>query len=135
MRVVWQAIAACSILACNSTPRSVPGASEGAVPILVQKSPSDPGSVEWRKPESYTNAPCEPKELDAAQKARVKVLKETFAEHDTSSLEQWLHDFGCEPNPERELGIYEAMAQAYRSYTATHRLDLAGRRDVYRVVY
>lgn len=47
---------------------------------------------------------------------RINALQQTFAEVDPTPLAKWVEDFKRDVDPERELRIYEAMAQAYRAY-------------------
>jgi hypothetical protein len=53
---------------------------------------------------------------------------------DPSSFEKWVADFGRDRDPEREIGTYEGMADAYRTYCSRHALTPGARQDVFRVV-
>lgn len=72
--------------------------------------------------------------LTQQQEARIKRLQETFIDVDPTPLEKWREDFSRDRDPERELRIYEGMAEAYRSYCEGKDLTQAAKSDVYQVV-
>jgi len=65
---------------------------------------------------------------------RVKALQQTFAEVDPSPLPKWVEDFKRDRDPDRELRIYEGMADAYRAYCHGRSLSPRAKADVYQVV-
>jgi len=72
--------------------------------------------------------------LSTAQLARTRVLRQTFADVDTSSLETWVDGFRRDLNPEQELAHWEAIAKAYREYTAVRNLVRGAKSDVFQVL-
>jgi hypothetical protein len=65
---------------------------------------------------------------------QVKRLQKTFSEVDSSPLEKWVEDFKRDSHPEKELEIWEAMANAYESFTTTKNLTLDAKKEVFQVV-
>ena len=66
-----------------------------------------------------------------AQVERLRELRQTFKEVDSSSLEKWIDDFRRDADPDREIAIWEAMAQAYRTYSSQRQLSPAGKADLF----
>ena len=65
---------------------------------------------------------------------RIKALQQTFQDVDSSPLDKWVDDFKRDHDPEREIRIYEGMAEAYRSYCSGKTLTQSAKQDVYQVV-
>jgi hypothetical protein len=65
---------------------------------------------------------------------RARAIQATLVEVDDSSLEKWLGDVRKDRNPEREIRVWETIAQAYESYCSTHTLNLEARQDVLRLL-
>jgi hypothetical protein len=72
--------------------------------------------------------------LSEQQLARIRRIKETFAEVDNRTLDKWIDGFRREPNIEREMGLCELMAMAYSRYVESHTLTLEGKNEVFKVV-
>src|SRR5262245_30605867 len=53
--------------------------------------------------------------LTEAQKQQITRLREFFRDHDNRPLREWLYDFSCDEHPDREISIYEAMANVYQA--------------------
>ena len=68
------------------------------------------------------------------QTSRVQSIQKIFSEVDPSPIEKWMEDFKRDANPERELAMWEGMATAYATYTASNSLTLGGKKEVFQVV-
>lgn len=90
--------------------------------------------TEWIDPKSLSSGPIQHGELSAEQMKRIKALQETFHEVDPTPLEKWVEDFKRDNDPEREIRVYESMAEAYRAYCAGKNLTLQAKMDVEGVV-
>ncbi|HEY4416828.1 MAG TPA: hypothetical protein VGO57_14145 [Verrucomicrobiae bacterium] len=66
--------------------------------------------------------------------ARIERLQKIFGDVDPSSLNQWVDDFKRDANPESEIHIWETMAYAYQTFTATNNLAFEGKKEVYQIV-
>jgi len=58
-------------------------------------------------------------------------MQRVFTEVDPSPVAVWIDNFEREPDPEREIAVYETMAHAYTSYCAQHSLEPAAREEVF----
>jgi hypothetical protein len=88
----------------------------------------------WIDPAKVEQGPVRHGELTADQLRRLRMLQAAFAEVDPTPLEKWVDDFKRDRDPDREIRIYEAMAQAYVAYGRGRNLSLSAKKDVYRVV-
>ena len=69
--------------------------------------------------------------LTPKQTERLKKLQKALAEVDDSSLEKWIDDFKRDENPDRELALFEAIAQAYQSFASSKSPTIEKKRDAY----
>jgi hypothetical protein len=90
--------------------------------------------TEWIDPAKLQAGPVRHALLTDSQMERVRRLQQTFADVDPSPLGKWVDDFKRDVNPERELRIYEGMADAYRAYCDGRKLSSQAKSDVYQVV-
>jgi hypothetical protein len=90
--------------------------------------------TKWVDPAELHPGPIQHASLTDNQLERVRRLQQTFAEVDPSSLDKWIDDFKRDRDPERELRVYEGMADAYRAYCNGRNLSPRGKSDVYQVV-
>lgn len=72
--------------------------------------------------------------LSVDQEQRIKQLKETLRDADPSSLAQWLDDFKRDQDPEREIRVFEGMAQAYTAYCNPRSLTSRAKQEVLQVL-
>src|SRR2546426_4100267 len=90
--------------------------------------------TEWIDPNQLQPGPIQHASLTEEQMNRVKRLQKTFSEADPSPLEKWVEDFKRDVNPDNELKIWEAMATAYETFTASRNLTLDAKKEVFQVV-
>jgi hypothetical protein len=83
---------------------------------------------------SYRLGPIQHETLTAAQFERIRELRQTFRDVDSSSLEKWIDDFRRDADPDREIVIWERMAQAYRTYSSHRPLSRAAKADLFGVL-
>jgi hypothetical protein len=81
-------------------------------------------------PKDIHPQPNRQSKLSAEQLGRIKKLQVAFSEVDKSSLDTWIEDFEKDRNPEREIRIWEAIAQAYQAYCSEHTLTIRGKGEV-----
>ena len=90
--------------------------------------------TQWIDPSKLEAEPIQRTSLTEAEMARVQRLQKTFSEVDPSPIEKWVDDFKRDLNLERELSIWEGMATAYETYTASNNLTLEAKKEVFQVV-
>jgi hypothetical protein len=88
----------------------------------------------WIDPKRLTPSPVRRAALTAEQSRRVKRLYQTFREVDPTPVEKWDEDFRRDLDPEREIRIYEGMADAYGAYCSHRKPPLAAKKEAYQVV-
>ena len=54
--------------------------------------------------------------LSSVQLKKIDYLYATFKEVDPTTKEKWIEDFKRDQDPDREIEIWEMMANAYNSY-------------------
>jgi hypothetical protein len=69
--------------------------------------------------------------LTSDQITRIKKAHAILGEVDTSSLDQTIGDFEKDRDPEREIRIWESIADGYQSYCSRHQLSEEGKTDVF----
>lgn len=101
-----------------------------------QKTEKDSGGgrVEWVDPKTIQPGPIRREALSDEQMAQIRTLQATFAEVDGQSVEQWVDNFKRDVDPDKELRVWERMANAYRAYCDGRKLSPEAKKDVYRVV-
>jgi len=93
-----------------------------------------PGGSQWVKSSELHPQPTAQSSLTTDQAARVRRLQAILADVDDSSLKKWTEDFEKDRDPEREILVWEAIADAYHSYCSAHTLGIDGKQDVLRVL-
>jgi hypothetical protein len=73
-------------------------------------------------------------QLSEDQLRRIKKLRETFAEVDSSSLEKWIDNFKRDADPDSEIAIWERVAVAYTNYCSQRQLTLEAKGDVFQAL-
>jgi hypothetical protein len=114
--------------ACRS--RSQPSQETAAVSVVADNKAA-PSSV---APGQLRPGPIRHATLTPTQIARIEAIQKTFAEFDPSPLDKWIDDFKRDQHPDREIAIYEAMAQAYTGYCSHHTLTREAREEVYGLI-
>jgi hypothetical protein len=66
-------------------------------------------------------APIRHEKLTPEQELRARAIHETFYEQDPRSLAKALEDFRRDMHPDREIAIWERMAEAYRRQVSAHK--------------
>lgn len=92
------------------------------------------GRVEWIDPKTIQPRPIRRDVLSDEQMVRIRTLQAKFAEVDGQVVEQWVENIKRDADPDRELRVWERMAQAYRAYCEGKKLSAAATKDVYCVV-
>jgi len=92
------------------------------------------GGIQWVDPAKLHQGPVQHATLPGSQMEWITRLQQTFVDVDPSPIEKWVDDFKRDFDPERELRIYECMAEAYRGYCSDRNLSPVAKADVYQVV-
>jgi hypothetical protein len=106
----------------------------GALLSSCDRSDNSSDATKWVDPNQLKAGPIRHASLTDEQMSRVQRLQQTFREVDPSTVEKWAEDFRRDANPEREMAVWESMATAYETFTASKSLTLDGKEEVYQVV-
>ena len=72
--------------------------------------------------------------LSLDQEEKITFVHQTFSEVSPTSLEQMKADFMRDQNPDKEIAIWVAMAEAYQTYTKDKELDLDQKKETYEIL-
>lgn len=97
-------------------------------------STSSDAKTQWIDPKTLEPGPIAHESLTEDQMSRIQRLRKVFSEVDSSPLEKWVDDFKRDVDLESELRIWENMATAYETFTASKNLTLSAKKEVYKVV-
>ncbi len=90
--------------------------------------------VKMMDPNEIQQGPIVSDTLTALQLKRIDYLYNTFKEVDPTSKEKWVEDFKRDQNPDREIEIWEMMANAYNSYCDGKTIALDVKKEVFKLV-
>ena len=102
--------------------------------ILAGGCAKNDASSQWIDPAKISQGPIVHAKLSEEQLARISRLQKTFAEVDPTPLEKWIEDFSRDQDPDREIKIWEGMAQPFEAFTAKHTLTPQGKKEAFQVV-
>jgi hypothetical protein len=69
--------------------------------------------------------------LTPQQIERLHKVQAALSEVDDSPLEKWIDDFRRDADPDREIAVFEAVAQAYQAFCSTRPRTLPQKHDVF----
>ncbi|MBL7911288.1 MAG: hypothetical protein JNJ41_09570 [Bacteroidia bacterium] len=72
--------------------------------------------------------------LSSVQLKKIDYLYATFKEVDPTTKEKWIEDFKRDQDPDREIEIWEMMANAYNSYCKGKEISLDVKKEVFKLV-
>ncbi|MEA3188676.1 MAG: hypothetical protein QOD99_2506 [Chthoniobacter sp.] len=81
--------------------------------------------TEKLKPGPVRHATLTPQQIE-----RLRKLQAALAEVDYSPLEKWIDDFRHDADPDREISVFEAIAQAYQAFCSARPRTLPQKQDV-----
>lgn len=97
------------------------------MPFSTETNPSieriDPKTV---KPGSVRHETLTPQQVE-----RLRKLQIALAEVDDSPLAKWIDDFRYDKYPDREIAVFEAIAQAYQAFCAARQRTIAQKQDAF----
>jgi hypothetical protein len=88
-------------------------------------------STQRIKTQDIEAGPLRHDSLTPQQADRLRAIQAALAEVDTNPLEKWIEAFRRDVNPDREISIFEAIAQAYQTFCAARPRTKAQKQDAY----
>jgi hypothetical protein len=94
---------------------------------------------ENKKPQTASSSPLQPNsnqpgQLQEDQLLRIKTLQQTFAEVDETPLDEWIDNLKRNADPNREIMIWERIAEAYTRYCSQHPLTIEAKKEVHSIL-
>lgn len=81
------------------------------------------------KPEPIKRQGLSPKQME-----RIYKLRDTLAEVERSPIERWVDNFKRDVDPDKELTIWERIADGYARHCSRKRLSLEAKEDVFQLL-
>jgi hypothetical protein len=94
----------------------------------------EPKAAKLADPASLQSGPIRHKELSPDQMERIHKLRDTLAEVEHSPIEKWIDNFKQDADPDRELTVWERIADGYMRLCSKRRLSIAAKEDVFRLL-
>ena len=83
---------------------------------------------------SLKPGPIKHQGLSPNQMERIYKLRDTLAEVEHSSIEKWVDNFKRDANPDKELAIWERIADGYARYCSNRLLSIEAKKDVFQLL-
>ena len=83
------------------------------------------------KIDELKSGPVRHETLTPRQVERLRTLHAALSEVDDSPLQKWIDDFRHDANPDKEIAVFEAVAQAYQTFCSSRPRTIAQKQDVF----
>jgi hypothetical protein len=88
----------------------------------------------WVDPASLKPGQIRHERLSSGQMERIHKLRDTLAEVHHSPLEKWIDDFKRDADPDKELAVWERIADGYLRYCSRRVLSVEAKKDVFQLL-
>ena len=88
----------------------------------------------WVDPASLKPGQIKHERLSSGQMERIHKLRDTLAEVHHSPLEKWIDDFKRDADPDKELAVWERIADGYTRYCSRKPLSVEAKKDVFQLL-
>ncbi len=96
-----------------------------------RKSPKENSQSIKVEPEKLVPGPIVHEELTEIQKSRITAVQKAFSEVDPTPLGKWMEDFQRDRDPDREIEIWEAMAEPFTAFTSQSGITLDMKKEAF----
>src|SRR5262245_2044813 len=83
---------------------------------------------------SLNPGPIRRQELSPKQMERIYKLRDALAEVERSPIEKWVDNFKRDADPDRELSVWEKIADGYTRYCSKRPLSIEAKEDVFQLL-
>jgi hypothetical protein len=83
---------------------------------------------------SLEYGPIRHTELSPNQMERIRKLRNTLAEVERSPIEKWVDNFKRDADPDKELTVWERIADGYTRHCSKRQLSIEAKEDVFRLL-
>ena len=101
---------------------------------ISRKNKGQEPDARWVDPASLKPGPIKRQGLSPKQMERIYKLRDTLAEVEHSPIEKWVDNFKQDANPDKELAIWERIADGYTRYCSKRPLSIGAKEDVFQLL-
>ena len=101
---------------------------------ISRKNKGQEQNAQLAKTASLKPGPKRRQGLSPNQMERIYKLRDTLAEVEHSSIERWVDNFNRDANPDKELAIWERIADGYTRYCSKRLLSIEAKKDVFQLL-
>jgi hypothetical protein len=101
---------------------------------ISRKNKGQEPDARWVDPASLKPGPIKHQGLSPKQLERIYKLRDTLAEVEHSPIDKWVDNFKRDANPDKELAIWERIADGYTRYCSKRRLSIEAKKDVFQLL-
>ena len=83
---------------------------------------------------SLKPGPTRHERLSPKQMERIYKLRDALAEVEHSPIEKWVDNFKRDANPDKELAVWERIADGYTRYCSKRLLSIEAKKDVFQLL-
>jgi len=94
----------------------------------------EPKAAQLAELASLNPGPIRRQGLSPKQMERIYKLRDTLAEVERSPIEKWVDNFKRDANPDKELAVWERIADGYRRYCSKRLLSMEAKEDVFQLM-
>ena len=94
----------------------------------------EPKAARLAELDSLKPGPIRPQELSPKQMERIHKLRDALAEVERSPIEKWVDNFKQDADPDRELAVWEKIAEGYTRYCSKRPLSIEAKEDVFQLL-
>jgi hypothetical protein len=89
---------------------------------------------QWADLASLKTGSIRRQELSPKQMERIHKLRDALGEVERSPIEKWVDNFKRDADPDRELAVWEKIADGYTRYCSKRRLSIEAKEDVFQLL-
>jgi hypothetical protein len=101
---------------------------------ISRKNKGQEPDTQWVDPASLTHGPTKRDGLSSKQMERIYKLRDALAEVERSPIEKWVDNFKRDVNPDKELAVWERIADGYTRYCSKRPLSIEAKKDVFQLL-
>jgi hypothetical protein len=101
---------------------------------VSRKNKGQKTNAQWVAPASPEPGAIKHKGLSPNQMERIHKLRNTLAEVYHSPIEKWVDNFRQDADPDKELAVWERIADSYTRYCSKRLLSIEAKKDVFQLL-
>jgi hypothetical protein len=102
--------------------------------VSRENNAQEPKAAKLAELDSLQPGPIKNQELNPKQMERIYKLRGVLAEVERSPIEKWVENFKQDANPDKELTVWEKIADSYTRYCARKPLSREAKEDVFQLL-